>query len=157
MALTPAQLTTVRAAVIANSTAAAARTAGDTVSLLAWLNGSSATLAWRISVAPQESDEAANYTTYDSLTQGKRDEWVRFLAFSRDFGKNKNRGVVTDVWGAAIANSISEGILQAGTELATNAQNALGGTAKTTGTVTATQRTFSSACDVTDANWLINN
>lgn len=156
-ALTNGQLNTVCTAVKANGTANAARLAGDSFTLLDWLNTarSPTVLAWRVDMQPQEIDEAATYTTFDSLTAGKRDEWRIFISFPRSFAKNKNRGVITDVWGNATAASVAEGILQAGTYSATNVQNALGGTSKTTGTVTALDLNFTSAATPTDATWLI--
>lgn len=157
-ALTTGQLNTVCTAVKADATANAARLAGDTVALLQWLNGARTptALAWRAVVPPQESDEAANYTSYDTLAQGKRDSWAIFLMFSRNYGKNKVRNTVVDVWGAAIAGSVSEAILQTGTTSATNTQHAIGGTSKTTGTVTATDYNFDGAALQSDANWLVN-
>ena len=131
--------------------------AGDTYTLLAWCNAASASDAWKAANPAQSSDEAAVYTTYDSLTQGKRDSWSIFLMFPRDFTKAKIRNWVTDVWGASTSGSISEGILQAGTEKATNAQVALGGNAVSTGSVSALKRNFAGLCDQSDANWLVNN
>lgn len=155
MPLNNAQRATLLAAVKANGTAAALRTAGDSFSLLAWCNGASAALAWRTGVQPQEADEAATYTVYDSLLAGKRDSWALFLKYPRNFTRAKIRNWVTDVWGAAIAASSSESILQAGTEFATNAQNALGGTSKTTGTVTALDRTHIDQVTDAEVSWLI--
>ena len=157
--LTPQQRTTLQTAIAGNGTALAFKQAGDTVGLRSFLNAAAPgpVLAWSIAIAPQTLDEAATYTTYDSLTQGKRDEWVRLLSFTRSFGKNKNRNVVTDVWGAATASSIAEAVLQAGTESATWAQNALGGTVKTTGTVSATDRNYTGTIDQDDVTWLVNN
>jgi hypothetical protein len=155
--MTPQQLATLKAAIIADATAGPLRTAGDTFSLLAWCNGAkAATPAWRVSVPIQDSDEAATYTTYDSLVAGKRDSWAIFLKFNRNFSKNKVRNWITDVWGNATANSISEAILQAGTENATNAQAALGGTSRTTGTVTALDRSFTDLVSQPEINVLIN-
>ena len=154
--LTPAQLTTLLAAIKADGTANPIRMAQDTPSLIAWCNAASATLAWRGTVPAQDSDEAATYTTYDSLAQGKRDSWDIFLKFNRDFTKAKIRNWIVDVWGAAIASSIAEAILQAGTELATKAQVVFGGTSPTTGTVTALKRSWAGLVDQSDANWLVN-
>lgn len=155
MSITNPQRTALLAAIKANPTAAAYRTAGDGYSLLAWCNAPSAVLAWRVGVPPQESDEAATYTVYDSLLAGKRDSWALFLKYPRNFTRSKVRAWVTDVWGAAIAASSSESILQAATEFATNAQNAMGGTSKTTGTVTATDRTFYDQVTDADVSWMI--
>lgn len=155
MSLTTAQLATLKAAVTADATAGPMRQAGDTYSLLAWCNGLTATLAWSIAVPSQTSDEAAVYTTYDTLTQGKRDSWVVFLRSARDFSKAKIRSWITDVWGASTAASISEGILQAGTEFQTNAQAVFGGTLKTTGTVSANQRTYTALISSAEVNQLL--
>ena len=155
--LKPAQLATVCTACKADAACNNPRVAGDTITVLAWLNAAKAPaqLAWRVDMQPQEIDEAATYTTFDSLTQGKRDEWRIFIGYARNFGRNKNRSVVTDVWGAATAASVAEAILQAGTYNATNAQAAVGGTSKTTGTVTALDLTYTAAAISADANWLV--
>lgn len=158
-ALSPAQLATVRTACIAATPCANARTQGNVVAVLAWLNGERTpqALAWRTDVQPREADEAANYQTFDSLTAGKRDSWALFLAYPRDFTRARVRGWVVDVWGAATAGSVSEAILQAGTVPLTNAQHAVGGTSRTTGTVTALDRAFAGTATEADAQWLINN
>lgn len=156
MALTPAQLQTLKTAIIADPTAGPLRTAGDTFSLGVWCNGPSAVLAWQSSVAPQISDEAATYTLFDSLVAGKRDSWNIFLKFNRDYTRGKIRNWIVDVWGAAIAASVSESILQSGTAFATNAQNALGGTARNTGTVTAISRVYDGTVSQVELNQLVN-
>lgn len=155
--LTPAQLATVCTACKGDAGCNVPRQAGDSITVLAWLNAARTptTLAWRVDLQPVEIDEAATYTTYDSLTQGKRDEWARLLAFPRSFAKNKNRNVVTDVWGAATGGSISEAILQAGTYSATNVQNALGGSTRTTGTVSALALNYSGQAGTAEATWLV--
>lgn len=154
--LNSTQRNTLLTAIKADSAANQARLAGDTITLLAWCNGSAGSLAWRTNVQPQESDEAANYSSYDTLSAGKRDSWSIFLGFARNFGRNKVRAWVTDVWGNATATSVAESILQAGTEAATRAQVALGGTTKSTGTVSALDRGFTGQVDQDDANWLVN-
>lgn len=156
MALSTQQKATLLAAIKADSTAAPMRTAGDSYSLLAWCNGASTTLAWRTSVPPQDSDEAATYTTYDTLTQGKRDSWAMFMMFARNFTKAKVRSWITDVWGAATAASIAEAVLLAGTEFATNAQAAIGGVSRATGTVTAIARTYAEPVTQEEVAFLIS-
>lgn len=144
-ALSDAQFVTLRAAVCANSTAKPLFQAGNGPALNTWLNTATATLGWKAYVNKSTMDEAATYTTYDSLVAGKRDSWVRLLDIGegyRDFTKNKIRNWIVDIWGSATAGSISEAILLAGTESITNAQVAIGGTVKTTGTVTATDRSY---------------
>lgn len=156
MALTAAQLATLKTAIIADPTAGPMRTAGDSASLGIWCNGPSATLAWQSAVAPQLSDEAATYTLFDSIIAGKRDSWGIFLKFNRDYTKGKIRNWIVDVWGAAIATSISESILIAGTVAATNAQAALGGILRTTGTVSAINRVYDGIVSQAELNQLVN-
>lgn len=156
--LSTPQLQTVCIGVKANATANAARLAGDTSALLAWLNGdrSPVVLSWRAAVQPLESEEAATYTTYDTLTAGKRDSWVVFLRSPRDFGKNRNRNWVVDVWGPAIAASVAEAVLLAGTSNASNVQVLLGGTVKVTGIITATDHTLDASANAGVAEWLVS-
>lgn len=113
-------------------------------------NASPTVLAWRTDVPPQSSDESATYTAFDSILAGKRDSWSLFLGFSRDFTKNKVRNWVVDVWGPAIVSSVSESVLQNATEKASRAENVLGGTLKTTGTVSALDRNW--VGDLNDAD-----
>jgi hypothetical protein len=155
--LTPQQRQTLKTAVVADPVAGPARLAGDTATLRIWADGLSATDAWKLASSPQSSDEAATYTTYDSLVQGKRDSWRIFLMFTRDFTKAKIRNWVTDVWGAATGGSISESVLLSGVEKATNAQVVFGGTSPTTGTVTALKRNYTDRLTDADINWLVNN
>lgn len=157
MPLSPAQLATLKAAIIADPVAGPIRAAGDTPTLLAWCNAKVGSAAWRIAVPPQEADEAAVYTAFDTVLAGKRDSWQHnFLRYTRDFTKNKIRNWIVDVWGPAIAASVAEGVLQAGTELATNAQMVFGGTSPSTGTVTALKRTFDGQITQAEVNLLVN-
>jgi hypothetical protein len=151
------QLQTVCTAVKADPTANAARIAGDTVSVLGWLNGAKVptVLSWRANMTPLELDEAANYTAFDSLTAGKRAAWPLMLGFDRDMRKNKNRNAVADIWGPVTASSVAESILLASTTPATNTQVTLGGTVKTTGTVTATDYNYTGPAAQADASWLV--
>jgi hypothetical protein len=75
MALTSAQLATLKAAIIADPTAGPIRTAGDSVTLLAWCNGDSAKVVWRTVMSPAMSRIAIinGATQLDALTVGKRD------------------------------------------------------------------------------------
>jgi len=155
MTLTTAQFNTLKAAIIADPTAGPLRQAGDTFSLLAWCNAQkAATPAWRTSVPAQDADEAATYTLFDSLVGGKRDSWRIFLMFSRDFSKAKIRNWVVDVWTGI--GTVPADVLTAGTENATNAQSAIGGTSATTSTVTALRRNFSDLVTQEEVNRLVN-
>lgn len=155
MALTNNQLIALRAAIFANPTAAAALAAGNVLGVQSWCNANSGSKRWLPAADPLAVEEAPSYTSYDSLAQGKRDSWMVFLRNARDFGRNKVRNWVVDIWGNATASSNSEAVLQAGTANATNAQLALGGTPKTTGTVTATDVSFEGDVDITDATLLV--
>ena len=155
MALTTQQLTTLRAAVFATPAAAALLSAGNVVGLMGWCNANSGQKRWLPAADPLSVEEAPSYTSYDSLMQGKRDSWMVFLRNARDFGRNKVRSWVTDIWGNATAGSNAEAILQAGTVNATNAQVALGGQSKTTGTVVAVDTSFEGDVDERDALMLI--
>lgn len=155
MALTTKQLTTLRAAVFATPAAAALLSAGNVVGLMDWCNANSGQKRWLPAADPLSVEEAPSYTSYDSLMQGKRDSWMVFLRNARDFGRNKVRSWVTDIWGNATAGSNAESVLQSGTVNATNAQVALGGQSKTTGTVTAVDTSFEGDVDERDALMLI--
>jgi len=105
-------------------------------------DASPVTLAWITSVPVENADDAPSYSTFDALAAGKRDSWGFFLARPRDFTRAKVRQWITDVWGNATAGSNSEAILQAGTEKASRAEVIIGGTTRTTGTVSALDRTM---------------
>jgi hypothetical protein len=158
-ALTDPQLVTLRAGVCADNTARPLMQAGNGPGLNAWLNTGTATLGWRGDVTAAEMDEAPSMSTYDSLTQGKRDSWERLLDLrdgrTRDFNRGPVRNWVVDVWGTATAGSNSEKILLAGTQAATNAQLILGGTVKITGTVTATDRNYVGTVTTNETSRLI--
>lgn len=153
--LTNGQRNTLRAAIFATPPAAALLAAGDVPGLQAWCNTATATKRWLPTADMLTIEEAPSYTTYDSLVQGKRDSWVLFLKSPRDFGKAKIRSWVTDVWGNAIGGSNAEAVLNAGTVAATNAQVAIGGTSRTTGTVTALDATYEEDVSILDATKLI--
>lgn len=137
--LTAQQLGTICTACKGAAACNTPRLIGDSVSVLQWLNAARTptTLAWHTAAPMSEVEEAPAYTSYDGLVAGKRDSWVLFLRSSRDFTKAKTRNWVVDVWGNATAGSNAEAVLQAGTFSASNAQHALGGTTRTTGTVSA--------------------
>ena len=127
---------------------------GATVDLSNYMNNANTTgvVAWNNSVPATVLDGAANYTTYDSLTQGKRDEWSIFLQYApRDMSKSSNEKVVTDVWGVASTGSLAESILLATVYTATVAQAVIGGSSRTQGSVTATNLTYFGIVSQTDA------
>lgn len=113
-------------------------------------------LAWRTSVPAVVSDDAPSYSTFDSIAAGKRDSWGFFLAQTRDFTRKKVRDWVVDVWGSATAGSNAEKILQAATENMRVVEVVLGGTDKTTGTVTAKDRAYVGSIDLTEVASIFN-
>ncbi len=153
--LTLSQRTTLRTAIQADGTANGYLLAGDTISLRAWLNAASATVAWIVAQPPGATDEACNWVAFDTLSAGKRDSWGFFVALTRNFSKNKVRKWITDVWGAATGGSDAAAILLAATEFATAAQNILGGTVRVTDSVSALDRTYIAQVDQEDVNRII--
>lgn len=143
--LTPAQLTTLKAAILAETDAdfVLARDQGQTPLMRDWLNAdkSPAVKAWRTSVPPEVSDEATPWANFDTITQaGKRDSWLHaFMRYPRDYSKGSIRKWITDVWGNATASSNAATILaDAGLRNITRAESILGGAATaSTGTVSA--------------------
>lgn len=143
MSLTSGQLVTLKNAINAetDTTFVGYRTSGATGAMADWYNLASTTDAWRSDVSAQDMDEASDYSSFDSVVAGKRDAWALFLQYSpRDMAKNKNRKVVTDVWGNATSGSIAESILQASVKKASKGEMVYGGSSATTGTVTAIKR-----------------
>lgn len=153
--LGPQQITTLRAAIFANPTAAALLAAGNVAGVQDWANTSTATKGWLTAAPIDAMDEAPSYTTYDSLVQGKRDSWTRFLAFPRNCARAKVRSWVVDVWGAATGGSNAEAVLLACTEAATAAQVAIGGTTRTTGNVSALDRSYTGLVTELEARRLV--
>jgi len=144
MALTPAQIQTLKAAILAetNATFVEYRTAGATGAMAEWYNVAinPAQKAWITNQPSVDSDDAPDYSTFDSIAAGKRESWhSAFLRFPRDFTRAKVRKWVVDVWGNATAGTNAEAILQAATRNATRGEIVFGGTTRTTGTVAALQ------------------
>jgi hypothetical protein len=139
--LTTQQLQTLNAAILAetNATFVAYRNNGQTDRMAAWLNEPSSTDAWMDHASRSVMFEATDVTKFDGLTAGKRDAW-RLLMDNEpiDFGRNANRKAVQDIWG----NTDSVVVLQAMREKATRAQAIIGGTLKTTNTVSAIDRAY---------------
>lgn len=158
--LTQQQLDTFKTALLTETDAAvvAARTPAtrDDRVIVAFYNAASATIAWRTAASIEAVDDAPNYSNYDTLAAGKRDSWALFLTRPRDFTRQKVRNWVTDVWGAATASSNSEAILQAGTETALRIEDVLGGTVRTTGTVSALDRAYVGTITLDEVSAVLN-
>ena len=143
MSLTTAQLVTLKAAILAetNATFVALRQAGATGQMAEWINGTLVPnqAAWLSVASSVALDEGASYSLFDTIIAGKRDAWALFLQYApRNMTRARNRKVVSDVWGNAIAASVAESILLATTRPITRGEGYLGGSATgTTGTVIA--------------------
>jgi hypothetical protein len=141
MQLTPTQYQTLKSAIAAETDAGfvANRTAGNTGLMADFYNGNSATTAWETNVSPDTTDEACDWTQFDSITAGKRDSWIgAFMTRPRNFARNKVRKWIIDVWGAATGTNPAVAILQAGTRPARRGEMVFGGTVRATGDVSAT-------------------
>lgn len=149
------RLATIRAACFAVPACAADIAAGNPISVQTWANAETSTRGW-LTAAPQSAlRKAPTYTSYDTLSTGKRDSWRLLVDDPQDCTKAKIRNWITDVWGAATAASNAEAVLLACTELATNAQVAVGGATRTTGTVSALDRTYAGLLTEIDARQLV--
>lgn len=161
MSLSSSQLATLKAAILAETDPifVAYRNDGASSLMAAWLNNPAAPTetAWSMSADRRTLDEAATYTTFDTLAAGKRDLWRIFLdGAPRDMAKAKNRNVVVDVWGAATNGSIAAAILAAGTRSISKAEKILIGSSaiETKDTVSALDLVWEGplqASDVVDA------
>lgn len=139
--MTPAQLTKLKTAILAetNNTFVGYRNNGQTDLMAEWLNQSSQTDAWMDAAERRTIFEAIDLTKFDALTAGKRDSWRLLMDNAPiDFGRNKMRQAVVDVWGATDSVPVLQGLL----EKATRAQALLGGNTKTTNTVAGLDRAF---------------
>jgi hypothetical protein len=137
--LSPAQRTTLRAALFAEPTIATQIANRDDGAITVWCNGASTTDAWLAAADGRAMFEAIDLTKYDALTAGKRASWDLMLRNTPlDIGRLKMRQAVLDVWGATDA----VGVLQALREKATRCQVILGGTTRTTNTVSGLDRNY---------------
>jgi len=134
-----------KAAIAAETDSAfvALRDSGQTGAMANWYNQASTTDAWLDYASANVLDEGADYAAFDSVVAGKRDAWKLFLTYApRDMKKNKNRKVVTDVWGSATAASVAESVLLNCLEKAKKGELVFGTVSATTGTVTAAKRNW---------------
>ena len=154
--MTPAQTATVKAYVIANYAANVAKSEWSQIAEKLSTDASPVVKAWSTTVNQNDMDDAPDYTTFDAISAGKRDSWGFLLARPRDFNRNKVRKWVTDIWGNATAGSNSEVILQAGLVNATAAEVAIGGSTKTTGTVSGLDRTYLGGVTVLEVNQMFS-
>lgn len=163
--MTPAQLATLKTAIIADPTAGPMRAAGDAYSLLAWCNGPSATLAWRTSVSGTEVYDAHKPTEYIARSAAERSAFDLMCDGIRahDFTIAAKRNGVADIFSGPTNSSSRTAIFTVAQEYATNAQLALGGSTVSVGgtgnmseTVSAYKRNFSGQVTTAEASLLVN-
>jgi len=134
----------------------AARAIRNDIELARLYNLPSATTAWLKTATRQQIFEAMDLTLYDNVAAGKRDAWRMLMDNAPvDFGRNPMRKAVTDVWSAQTAGQ-RDALLTGLTEFATVAEAALGGTNKTTGGVTALDRSWSGMLGHPDISAALN-
>jgi len=147
MALTPAQLQTLKSAIAAetDSSFAALRAANDESGMANWYNGNSSTYCWRTSVSRAEiynstSGEGTNWswTFYKNQSAVEQNAWVQmFMGDQADFSQaNLRAGIAVIFTSASAANATHA--LAVGKRLATRGEKVF---ASGTGTL-ATPATF---------------
>lgn len=157
--MTPEQRTILAAALRSNPATTQLAADRNDSAIKGWLDAEAVPTAkaWITAQPIADTDDAPDYSTFDGLLPGKRDSWNFFLRQPRDFSRNKVRKWVTDVWGAATANSNAEAILLAATRKATNCELIFGGTDATTGAVTAKKLTFEGSASIEDIGRALND
>jgi hypothetical protein len=108
MDLTPAQRATLKAAVQAEPSLAAALAAGNDIAVADWLNASTTYVVWRSSVTPRELMEVFVWSEVDALTPGKARifDWMSRLP-SIDAGVARFRNGLSDCFGAASSTYVA--------------------------------------------------
>lgn len=165
MSLTPSDFATLKTAIIADPTAGPIRIAGDTPSLLAWCNGPSATIAWRINVSGGEVYDAHKPVEYIVRSTGERGAFDQMALPGRthDFTVAAKRNGVADIFSGPTNSTSRTAIFAAAQEPATRAQNILGGTVVSVGgtanmseAVSATKRNYTGLVTQDEASRLVN-
>lgn len=163
--MTPQQLTTLKAHILASTDPAVVAARGNGADIgrndtelarLYNLPASPTTAAWLREASARQIFEATNVNLYDNVAAGKRDAWRMLMDFAPvDFGRNARRNTVVDVWSAQTANQ-RNAVLNGLTEPATVAQVVLGGTNDTAEGVTALTRNFWGQVTIADIGAAMN-
>jgi hypothetical protein len=154
MALTPAQLSTLKAAIIADPTAGPIRTAGDSVLLLAWCNEDSTKVVWRTAMTTGMSRIAIinGATQLDALTVGKRDSLLWLCQVDLNPTLPAVRAAIDDLCGTQ--NTLKSALQAAQKRFATRAEAVF---ATGTGTTQSpADLVFEGQVAQDDANKLVN-
>lgn len=104
--MTPAQLATFKAAVLAEPALAALRTAGDQGGIAAYYNAQGASSVWRPVITIAELNTAIVWSEFIALTQGQRDAYMALIsAPSIDATKTNVRNGFASIFAAtSLAN-----------------------------------------------------
>ena len=143
--LNSGDITTLRAFVLADAATATWRTNGDDGSIAAWLNldEGTPTKAWSNAADPRTIDEATPWINADAIPANKVNSFNSYLhaffKYPRDFSTNAVRKWITDIWGNS---TDAQAILTAALLNASRAQVAIGGTVRTTATISGLDRTY---------------
>lgn len=130
-ALSPAQQTTLRAGICADTTTARPMMlAGDANSLNAWLNTPSAYIVWRTRVTRDDvTGDGFDWTQVDNLTAGQARIWELIFATQTgaiSFADAGKRAGITEAWkGTAAKVAVATFVLAAAKRPATNAERIL--------------------------------
>lgn len=163
MPLNSAQKTTLRAFILADPTGAGFANSGNVPGLQAWLNADATPTqaAWRVNVPAQALLENVTLSSFDALTQGKRDAFglMRNLAqmSALDASKASVRNGFADIFavtaGYTDAAQLGKMMTNACVENATRAQVALGfNTPAAVGGVTAIRRSYAEQVTAAEAS-----
>lgn len=136
MALTTQQLTTLRTAALADPTAAAIITAGNTFEMQNWLNGKAvpAVKAWKTRYSGDDLYNAHKPVEYIARSAAERSAFDLMIARTVDPSRAAIRKGIEDIF-SGVSNSTSRSaILNDMQENATRAENAIGGAIQTTTT-----------------------
>lgn len=154
--LTDAQLQTLAAAIRAETDQACvdALAIRNDVAMEQWINANSAQSAWNPAMTGVNLFEATDVTKFDNIVSaGKREAWRLMLDFAPiNFGRNKFRKAVTDVWGT----TDSKPVLTECTRPATNGEKYLGGTTATENTISAWKLNFSGNISIGEISNALN-
>jgi len=150
-----AQLQTLAAAIRAETNQACvdALAIRNDVAMEQWVNAASAQSAWNPAMTGIDMFEVTDVTKFDGLVAGKREAWRLMLDFAPiNFGRQKFRKAVTDVWGT----TDSKAVLTACTRPATNGEKYLGGTTATENTISALKLSFPGNIPISEISNALN-
>ncbi|WP_326526155.1 hypothetical protein [Dokdonella sp.] len=150
-----AQLQTLAAAIRAETNQACvdALAIRNDVAMEQWINADSAQSAWNPAMTGIDMFEVTDVTKFDGLVAGKREAWRLMLDFAPiNFGRQKFRKAVTDVWGT----TDSKAVLTACTRPATNGEKYLGGTTATENTISALKLSFPGNIPISEISNALN-